>query len=238
MPRQLATVEFVPTSKGLQHLGCVAVGIPNIATIKGKQAEITIVTKDKNGDDCFREENQVFIWKELLTQESWRDEIIRVYQQKQIKGSPYTVTVIDYTSLNRPSEIVSLTGKPWGIAFSKSGMWAVANNSNDCVCIFDSKNELVRKFGCKGSEHSQFNGPAGVAFDSDNHLYVAEYLNDRLQKFTIDGEYLLMFGGKGHEEGNLKDPRGLAVHNNKLYVTEDGNKCIWYFLPMAHSAIP
>ena len=39
-----------------------------------------------------------------------------------------------------------------------------------------------------------------------------------------------MFGGKGHEEGNLKDPRGLVVHDNKVYVTEDGNKRISVFL--------
>ena len=261
VPRQLATVEFVPTSKGLQQLGflcstatpdpqhCVAVGIPKY-TIKGKQAEINIVTKDENGDDCFREENKVSVHFEgAIDTMMVRDEMCSytyiasfVPQQvgemklsvfinkKQIKASPYTVTVTDYTSLNKPSEIVGMTGKPWGVAFSKSGMWAVANNSNDCVCIFDGKNEPIRKFGCKGSEHSQFNGPAGVAFDSDDHLYVTEYFNDRVQKFTIDGKHLLMFGGKGHEEGNLKDPRGLVVQDNKVYVTEDGNKRILVLL--------
>ena len=261
VPRQLATVEFVPTSKGLQQLGflcltttpdpqhCVAVGIPKY-TIKGKQAEITTVTKDENGDDRFREENKVSVHFEgAIDTMMVRDEMCSytyiasfVPQQvgemklsvfinkKQIKASPYTVTVIDYTSLNKPSEIVGMTGKPWGVAFSKSGMWAVANNSNNCVCIFDGKNEPIRKFGCKGSEHSQFNGPTGVAFDSDDHLYVAEYFNDRVQKFTIDGKHLLLFGGKGHEEGNLKDPRGLVVHDNKVYVTEDDNKRILVFL--------
>ena len=106
-------------------------------------------------------------------------------------------------------------GRPWGIAFGKNGMWAVADWSNHCVYIFDGENQLVRKFGCKGSGNYQFNHPTGVAFDNDDHLYVAD--NNRIQKFNIDGEYMLKFGSQGSV---YEHPEGLTVHNDKVYISD------------------
>ena len=150
---------------------------------------------------------------------------------KQIEGSPYSVMVRDYTSLI-PSRIVNNDdnmGEPWGIAFGKNGMWAVADVSNYCVYIFDDEDQLVRKFGSYGSGNGQFSYPAGVAFGSDNRLYVADRNNCRVQKFTVDGKYLLQFGNCGSENGNLQLPRGLAVHNHKVYVTDCDNHRISVF---------
>ena len=57
---------------------------------------------------------------------------------EQIKGSPYSIMVRDYTSVNKPSKIVNNDGnigEPWGIAFGKNGMWAVADFFNNCMCV-------------------------------------------------------------------------------------------------------
>ena len=151
---------------------------------------------------------------------------------EQIKGSPYSIMVRDYTSVNKPSKIINNNGKmgnPWGIAFHQNGMWAVADHSNHCVYIFDGEDQLVRKFGSRGSGNGQFSGPAGVACDSDDHLYVADEYIHRVQKFTIDGKYLLQFGGAGSENGKLMNPCGLAVHNHKVYVADYSNKRISVF---------
>ena len=88
-------------------------------------------------------------------------------------------------------------GHPWGVAFSRNGLCAVADNSNHCVYIFDDKDKLVRKFGSNGSNNSQFSYPRGVTFDSYNHLYVVDCNNHRIQKFDTNGNYLLQFGNKG-----------------------------------------
>ena len=56
----------------------------------------------------------------------------------------------DYTRVDKHSKIVNNDGnmgKPWGIAFGKNGMWAVADWSNHCVYVFDGHDQLVRKFG-------------------------------------------------------------------------------------------
>ena len=34
-----------------------------------------------------------------------------------------------------------------GIAFSKNGTWTVADVTNNCVWVFDSKDRLIGKFG-------------------------------------------------------------------------------------------
>ena len=120
---------------------------------------------------------------------------------EQIKGSPYSVMVRDYTSVNKPTKIVNNDGNMgqlWGIAFGKKGMWAVADHSSHCVCIFDGEDQLVRKFGSHmhGSGNGQLNCPEGVACDSDNHLYVVDQGNHRVQKFTIVGMNLLQFGSE------------------------------------------
>ena len=48
-------------------------------------------------------------------------------------------------------------------------MWVVADHSNHSVYIFDSQDQVVRKFGSKGNGSGQFDKPARLAFDADNH---------------------------------------------------------------------
>ena len=96
---------------------------------------------------------------------------------QQIKGSPYSLLVqCDYTRVGKPSKIVNnggTMGTPWGIAFGKNGMWAVADTSEHCVFMFDEQDRLIGKIGNQGSGKGQLNHPIGVTFDSNNYLYVA-----------------------------------------------------------------
>ena len=85
-----------------------------------------------------------------------------------IKGSPYSIVVSrNYQAVDKPSKTVNNNGsmgQPWSVAFSRNGLWAVADSSNHCVYIlnFDDKDRLVRKFGSNGSNNGQFSGPCGV----------------------------------------------------------------------------
>ena len=151
---------------------------------------------------------------------------------EQIKGSPYSIVVRNYQAIDKPSKIVNNNGSmgnPRGVAFGRNGLWAVADYSNHCVYIFDDRDELVRKFGSKGSNNGQFGGPIGVAFDSHNHLYVVDYGNHRVQKFDTNGNYLLQFGSKGASDGQLNGPYGVTVHNDKVYIADYSNKRISVF---------
>ena len=152
---------------------------------------------------------------------------------EQIKGSPYSIVIgRNYQAIDKPSKIVNVNGsmgEPWGIAFGRNGLWAVADNSKHSVCIFDDKDQLVRKFGGNGSNNGQFSYPRVVAFDSHNYLYVTENNNHRVQKFDTNGNYLMQFGSKGANDGKLNRPYGIAVHYDKVYVVDYGNKCISVF---------
>ena len=221
----------------------------------GKKVEFAIVTKDSNGGPCIRGGSQVSVHLKSFTGDVTAGEVRdnndgsymaslvaeQVGQAKlsvsingeQIKGSPYSIVVgRNYQTIDKPNKIVDDNGSmgyPWGVAFGRNGLWAVADHSNHCVYIFDDKDQLVRKFGSNGSNNGQFSNPHGVAFDSHNHLYVVDNCNHRVQKFDINGNYLLQFGSKGASDGQLHNPNGVTVHNDKVYIADYSNKRISVF---------
>ena len=154
-------------------------------------------------------------------------------KRQQIKDSPFNVKVHGkHTTIDKPSKVVNEGGRmgyPSGIAFGRDGMWAVTDASNNRVWIFDREDQLVRKFGSRGTGNGEFNTPLGVAFDANNHLYVTDQLNHRVQRFNINGAYLFQFDTQGSGNGQLQRPLGIIVHNGKLYVAEYGNSRISVF---------
>ena len=258
-PVQPDIMKFVPNKDVLPQFGsiystarpdphnCEAFDLPKYS-INGKKTEFTVITNDNNGDRCsgdsqvsvqlggvidttrVRNNNDGSYMASFIPQQVSGEMMLGVFINGQhIKGSPYSVTVKDYRSVNKPSKIVSnggTMGRPWGIAFGKHGMWAVADWSKHLVYIFDGGDQLVRTFEGRDSE---FHCPVGVAFDSDDCLYVVDSANHRVQKFTLDGKRLLKFGSEGSEDEELKFPNGLTIHNGKAYVSDHGNKRISVF---------
>jgi len=152
---------------------------------------------------------------------------------QEVKGSPFRVVVgRNYTCIDQPLKMFNADGKldhPWGIAFTRNGTWAVSDDSNHCVWVFDSYDELITMIGTKGDNASQFQRPLGVAFDSSNHLYVVDHYNHRVQKFDINGCFLLQFGNQGSANEKLRYPIGIAVHKGIVYVTDHGNSRVSVF---------
>ena len=152
---------------------------------------------------------------------------------QQIKGSPFNIKVHGkYTTIDKPSKVINeggRMGEPYGIAFARDGMWAVTDDSNQCVWIFDGEDKVVRKFGSRGTGNGEFCNPRGIVFHANSHLYVTDYGNHRVQKFDINGTYLFQFGTNGTANGRLWCPVGIVLHNDKLYVAEWGNHCISVF---------
>ena len=151
--------------------------------------------------------------------------------RQQIKGSPHHFTVFkNYLALHDATRTLvndSVNfGNLWGIAFSGNNLWAVADNSNHCVYLFNSKDQLVRKIGQAGTHKGQFQSPRGIAFDNTNHLYVADYKNDRVQKFSTNGQYLLQLDGYAlsllSKFYKMNLPTGITTYDNRVYVTEKG----------------
>ena len=231
--------------------------IPNYVVIN-KKVKLHILSKDGKGQNYTRGGNKVIVELKsstggitagkitdnndgsyvasLVPEQVGEAKLSVSINGEQTKGSPYSIVVQghrNYQAINRPCKIVNdngSMGQPWGVAFGRNGLWAVADNSNHCVYIFDDKDDqLVRKFGSNGSNNGQFSYPRGVAFDSHNHLYVADSDNQRVQKFDTNGNYLLQFGSKGASDGQLYGPYGIAIHKDKVYIADYSNKRVSVF---------
>ena len=233
---------------------CEVVNLPNHITV-GKELKFSIITKYRNGSRCsiggsevsvqlecntgevrsarVRDNNDGCYMASLVTQKVGEVKISVSINGQQIKGSPYSLVVqCDYTRVGKPSKIVNNDGNmdtPWGIAFGKNGMWAVADFSKHCVYIFDEQDQLIRKVGNHGSGNGQLTNPTGVTFDGNNYLYVADCGNNRVQVFDVNGNYHHQFGSSGSGNGQLNSPMGITTHNNKVFVTEDNNYRISVF---------
>ena len=221
-------------------VNCEALGIPEMVS-KGDKVTFRIVTKDQNNALYNKGGSKVVIQAQssrgdvtLVEVKDNKDgshsasfvanqvgevKLSVTIKGHQIKGSPFNVKVHGkYTTINKPSKVVNegrRMGKPLGIAFSRDGMWAVTDESNHCVWIFDREDQLVRKFGSYGTGNGQFSGPPVVAFNANNHLYVTDHSNHRVQKFDITGIYLFQFGSQGSGNGQLQNPIGIIVHDGK-----------------------
>ena len=235
---------------------CEVVNLPN-HIIVGKELKFSIISKYCNGSQCsiggsevsvqlesntgevrsaqVRDNNDGSYMASLVAQQVGEVKLSVSINGQQIKGSPYSVVMqhyIDYTRMSKPSKVVNNDGnmgRPWGIAFGKDGMWAVADYSKHCVYIFDEQDQLIRKVGNHGSCNGQFKNPEGVTFDSNKYLYVADYGNYRIQVFDVNGNYLHQFGSSGSGNGQLNGPIGITTHNDKLFVTEYSNGRISVF---------
>ena len=230
------------------------INLPGIAYC-GHKVEFKMVAKDSKGKNCTKGGSEVSVKLKSFTGDVTAGEVRdnndgsymasfvaeQVGEAKlsvsingeQIKGSPYSIVVgRNYQSIDKPNKTINNNGsmgQPWGVAFGRNGLWAVADWTHHCVYIFDDKDQLVRKFGSNGSNNGQFSSPRGVAFDSHNHLYVVDHGNYRVQKFDTNGNYLLQFGSRGASDGQLNYPDGVTVHNDKVYIADYSNKRISVF---------
>ena len=262
-PVQSASMKFTPSKDPFPQFGSFS-AVVNLCSsevanlpqsiIVGKKVEVTIITKDSNGDHCSTGGHKVFVQLKSFTGNVTVGEVrdnndgsyvasfvgeqggeVKLHVSingQEIDGSPYSIVVRNYQSLNLPNKIVNNNGsmgKPWGVTFGRNGVWAVVDCINHCVYVFDGQDKLVRKVGSSGSNNSQFSDPCGVSFDNDNHLYVADGNNNRVQKFDVNGNYLLQFGGHGSGDGQLNTPVGITTHNGRVYVADTSNHRISVF---------
>ena len=212
-------IDFKIVTKNHNNARCSKGGSNIIAQVQSSKGDVVPVEVKDNNDGSYS--------ASFVTKQVGEAKLSVTIEGEHIKGSPYSVMVgQEYKSIDKPIKIVNDGGNmgcPWAIAFGRDGVWAVTDDSYQCVYIFDGQDQLVRKFGSSGRGNGQFSNPYGLAFDVNNHLYVSEFSNHRVQKFNVDGEYLLQFGHQGSRNGQLSSPSGMTVHNERLYIADLSN---------------
>ena len=126
----------------------------------------------------------------------------------------------------KPGNSHSYLNYPAGIAVQPStGDVFVADSKNDRVLVLDPKLTLRHTFPGRQC----LNEPSDVAFDSDGLVYVAEFTNHCITKFSRDGVALARIVSKGKRPGFIMKPVAIAIHNQELYVCENGKNRISVF---------
>ena len=223
---------------------CEVVDLPGFM-FKGHKTNITIIAKDNNGQCCFEGGSRVSVQLEggnnshsidlqvrdnsdgshvatILPQQVGEGKLSIRVSGKQIKGSPYSVIIREsFTSIKESSKIVNITNdrcEPWGIACDRNDKWAVTDKRNQCIYIYNGKNDqlIKRQYVLRAS-------PVGIAFD-DGNMYVVDSANRQVLKFDEHGEAPLQFGGN-----KISNAHDIAVHSGRVYVTDRSKKCIVVF---------
>ena len=151
---------------------------------------------------------------------------------KNIKGSPYTVTVMPSPqSLGKSIRSIGNLQRPWGIATNSRGHIVVAEYHGHCVSVFTPGGQKIHSFGRNGTSHGQFNGPQGVAVDKDDNFIVTDRNNHRIQKFTLAGNFLTAVGTCGSGPLRFNQPTGASINstNDKIYIADCYNHRIQIF---------
>lgn len=75
----------------------------------------------------------------------------------------HKILYIDTTpALEIPQQVIECCGEPWGIAINKNGSkWAVADNSNHRIYIYNGSDHYLQSVGCKGDGIGELNTPKG-----------------------------------------------------------------------------
>ena len=219
--------------------------------LKGHKIQFVVVTRDSCNCHCLRggsvvsaqletaskrvipfevkDNNDGTYSASLLASQVGEFKLVICIDGFMVKEAPFIVHK-SIAGLSKASKTIELDDKPWKIAFDDcTGMYAVTDNTKNCICIYDYSDNFVKELGGQGSEDGQFDDPQGVAFDSHGQLYIADFNNHRIQKFDVNFNYTHQFSKAA---GNEKfGPVAVTVHNKRLYVADSNNKCISVFLP-------
>ncbi|MCK4260012.1 MAG: 6-bladed beta-propeller [Halanaerobiales bacterium] len=68
--------------------------------------------------------------------------------------------------------------------------------------------------------------PKGIAVDSSENIYIADSKNNRIVVLNGAGEYIRKIGQTGNRNAEFIKPLGITIKNDKLYVSDAGNKRI------------
>ena len=116
---------------------------------------------------------------------------------------------------------------PSGLRVSKNNELYVCDSKNNRVQIFDLDLNYKRSFGKKGTGKGLFNFPTDVNFDIGSNIYITDVENHRIQVFTFTEDHVHNIECSSANAIGTFRPISLLMHDEKLYVTDDGNHNVW-----------
>lgn len=117
-----------------------------------------------------------------------------------------------------------------GVAVDQiSGQIVVADSSNNCVHVYDSRGWFIKSVG----RPEDFGEPSGVAIDpSTGNIFVTDVAQHCVLVFeSQDGKLVRKIGSFGSGDGQFNEPTGIAVDNSmgNVIVADSGNHRVQIF---------
>ena len=143
------------------------------------------------------------------------------------------ITGIDYESKKQPLVSVCERGNgnqqlgcPCGVTVeNKTGNIYIADQSNNCMKVFDSTGKYLFKFGDSEGE-GKMNKPIGVAICGD--MILVTQCNHCILKFQLNGKFISRIGRGGIGKLEFSLPFGLTIdeQNGDIYICDRNNNRI------------
>jgi tripartite motif-containing protein 71 len=106
------------------------------------------------------------------------------------------------------------------IAVDAQGNVYVSDGYNDRVQKFDPNGKFLAKWGSKGTNEGQFDGPLGpIYIDGQGNIYVSQF--DRVQKFDPNGKFLAKYGSGGAGDGQFTGAAFGAIDSQGNFFVAD-----------------
>ena len=161
----------------------------------GREASLTITTKNTEGQQCYNEIDQIAVNVHTLSE---RDLGTNIADNQDGK---YSVTYTPECD-GHHDVVIEVNGHPL-----TSIPWSVH--------VKPHQYHAVRSFGSLGKEQGQFHFPCDIAIsEKSGNIAVADYFNKRVQLFNSDGIYLREYGQKGHGASKLSSPLSVAFNKS------------------------
>lgn len=193
--------------------------------IRGGGGPVPILGSEGKGRGQFKEpEAMQLIGNELLIADSGNYRL-QVIEPSLPKDMP---TLAAAQSLPRVKLINVQIGKPYvDIASDEKGRLFALIAENLTVHSLQPDGTFKKELGRVGRKKKP---PKGVSIAAGKGLvYVADAKRNTIHCFTYAGKHKFSFGEKGKKAGYLHNPAGMAVHGDKLYIAERGNKRVQIF---------
>ncbi len=115
-----------------------------------------------------------------------------------------------------------ILNRPTGIAYNRktAEIWVVETGAHRLL-VLNSKGEILREVGMRGTARGQFNFPTFIWIDAFGTIFVVDSMNFRVQIFDAKGNFITMFGQAGDATGYFAHPKGIATDSyGHIYVAD------------------
>ena len=175
----------------------------------GREASLTITTKNAEVKQCYNEIDQIVV---KVRNPSEPDLNTNIADNEDGKYNvTYTAECDGHHNVVIEVNGQPLTGSPWS------------------VHVNPHQYHAVRSFGSPGKAQGQFNFPYNIAINAKTgNIAVADVGNKRVQLFSSDGIYLREYGQKGLDAKSLDFPVSVVFNRSGDVTICDSGGIFWF----------